>query len=141
MNKPTTQGGDTWEAQIKKNTVSLAYWTGAWLVSMALAAFGPKLLWDQDTVFTVLAIGVNLVVGIGMILANKRHLQGLDELQKKVTLEAMALALGVGLVGGLSYSLLDTSNIISSHAQISHLVILISLTYLAGIIVGNRRYR
>ena len=140
MNKPTTHGG-TWEAQIKKNTVSLAYWTGAWLVSMALAAFGPKLLWDQDTVFTVLAIGVNLVVGIGMILANKRHLQGLDELQKKVTLEAMALALGVGLVGGLSYSLLDTSNIISSHAQISHLVILISLTYLAGIIVGNRRYR
>ncbi len=140
MNKPTTQGR-TWEAQIKKNTVSLAYWTGAWLVSMALAAYGPKLLWDQDTVFTVLAIGVNLVVGIGMILANKRHLQGLDELQKKVTLEAMALALGVGLVGGLSYSLLDTSNIISSHAQISHLVILISLTYLAGIIVGNRRYR
>lgn len=140
MNKPTTQGGN-WEAQIKKNTVSLAYWTGAWLVSMALAAYGPKLLWDQDTVFTVLAIGVNLVVGIGMILANKRHLQGLDELQKKVTLEAMALALGVGLVGGLSYSLLDTSNIISSHAQISHLVILISLTYLAGIIVGNRRYR
>ena len=29
-----------------------------------------------------------------MIVANKHHLQGLDELHRKVQLEAMALALG-----------------------------------------------
>jgi hypothetical protein len=140
MNK-SLNGGDTREARIKKNTANLAYWTGTWLVTMAVAAFGPTFLWHEDTLLTALAVAVNLAVGIGMILANIRYLQGLDELQKKVTLEAMALALGVTLVGGLSYSLLDTTGLISQHAEIAFLVILTSITYLVAIIVGNRRYK
>ena len=76
-----------------------------------------------------------------MILANKRHLNGLDEMQRKIQLEAMALSLGVGVVGGLSYSMLDVTNVISYDAEISHLVILIGLTYLAGTITGQFRYR
>jgi hypothetical protein len=90
---------------------------------------------------TFTAILINLGIGVGMILANKQHLQGLDELQQKIQLEAMALSLGVGLVGGLGYSLLDTTKLISSDAEISHLVILMSLTYLGGVIAGNRRYK
>jgi hypothetical protein len=82
-----------------------------------------------------------MAVGVGMILANKRHLQGLDELHQKIQLDAMAISLGVGVVVGLGYSNLDVTNIISADAEISHLVILIALTYLAGIIIGNRKYR
>ena len=76
-----------------------------------------------------------------MIHANKIHLKGLDEMQQKIQMEGMALSLGVGLVCGLSYSLLDTTNLISFDAEISHLVILMGLTYLTGIILGHRRYR
>ena len=108
---------------------------------MAVAAFGPKFIWDFNSTISILAILVNTGLGIGMILANKRHLNGLDEMQRKIQLEAMALSLGVGVVGGLSYSMLDVTNVISYDAEISHLVILIGLTYLAGTITGHFRYR
>lgn len=125
----------------KKTTINLAYWTGAWVISMALVAFGPKFLWDENPTLTILATLINLGFGIGLIFANKRHLNSLDELQRKIQLEAMAIALGVAVIFGLAYSNLDVTNLISYDAEISHLVILIGLTYLAGTIIGNLRYR
>ena len=101
-----------WNTRVKKNTKNLALWTMVWLLSMAIATFGPKFIWDSENVLTVAGIILNALLGVGMILANIRHLNGLDDLQKKIQLEGMAIALGVGIVGGLSYSLLDTTNII-----------------------------
>lgn len=132
---------DDWAANCARNTLRLGYWTAAWLVTMAAASFGPRILWHANDLLTALAILVNLLIGFGMILANKRHLNGLDEMQQKIQLEAMALSLGVGLVVGLSYSNLDVTHLIAADAEISHLVILMGLTYLAGIIAGHRKYR
>jgi hypothetical protein len=127
-------------ARNRKNTLRLGYWTGAWLITMAIAVFGPILVW-QNKMLTGAAIVINVAVGVGMIVANKNHLGGLDELQQKIQLEAMALALGVGLVFGLGYSTMDVTNFISADAEISHLVMLIGLTYGAGVILGHRKYR
>ncbi|MDH3399996.1 MAG: hypothetical protein OEM03_03425 [Chromatiales bacterium] len=140
MNELASKTGD-WKARTRKSTRRLAYWTLAWTLSMAVAAFGPIFLWSDNNLITALAIFINLAMGIGMITANKRHLDGLDELQKKVALEAMALALGVGIVFGLGYSLIEVTHLLPLKAQISHLVILVSLTYLVGTILGNRRYK
>jgi len=130
-----------WNLATKRNTRHLAYWTAAWTLTMALVAFGPKLIWNFNSTISVVAIFMNTAIGIGMILANKRYLNGLDEMQRKLNLEAMAIALGVGVVGGLSYSMLDQSNVISYNAEISHLVILIGITYLIGVVIGNIRYK
>ena len=130
-----------WNLATKRNTRHLAYWTAAWTLTMALVAFGPKFIWNFNSTISVVAIFMNTAIGIGMILANKRYLNGLDEMQRKLNLEAMAIALGVGVVGGLSYSMLDQSNVISYNAEISHLVILISITYLVGVVIGNIRYK
>lgn len=135
------QTDKNWCDSTRKNTVNLAYWTGAWVLTMALVSFGPKFLWNENIALTIIAILVNLAIGIGVIFANKRHLNSLDELQRKIQLEAMSLALGVAVIFGLSYSMLDVTNLISYDAEISHLVILIGLTYLAGTIIGNMRYR
>jgi len=94
-----------WAARSKKNTMRLGYWTGTWLVTMAVATFGPLLVWQS------------------------------------IQLEAMALSLGVGLVVGLGYSMMDVTNLIAFDAQISHLVILVGLTYGTGVFVGLRKYR
>ncbi len=130
-----------WKTQIKKNTKNLALWTMAWTLSMALAALGPKFIWESENTLTVIGIILNALLGVGMIFANIRHLNGLDDLQKKIQLEGMAIALGVGIVGGLSYSLLDTTNLISQDAEISFLVILIGLTYLFSVLIGQKRYK
>ena len=124
----------------RRNTVRLAGWTGAWVVTLAVAVFGPTFAWDS-TLVSLAAILVNVAVGIGMIVANKRHLDGLDELQRKIQLEAMGIALGVGLVGGLAYSTLDVTNVIAADAEISFLIMLIGLTYLVSVVIGQRRYK
>tara|TARA_R110002050_G_scaffold131738_6_gene253645 strand:- start:294 stop:713 length:420 start_codon:yes stop_codon:yes gene_type:complete len=129
-----------WKNANKQNTARLAKWTFAWVITMAIANFGPIYLWQQQAI-TALAIGINFMIGIGMIMANRRQLLGLDELQQKIQLHAMGLSLGVGLIVGLSYSNLDTTNLISGHAEISHLVIIMSLSYLVGIILGHRKYQ
>ena len=132
---------NNWAARKARNTIVLAYWTLAWVVTMAIATFGPMFIWQENNSLTILAILINMAIGFGMILANKRHLKGLDEMEQKVQLEAMGLSLGVGLVVGLGYSNLDVANVIGTDAEISHLVILMGLTYLVGVIFGLRRYR
>jgi len=123
----------------RKDTLNLAGWTGAWLASLAVATFGPLLLWES-VVLSLAAVIVNLGLGAGMIVANKRHLEGLDELQQRIQLEAMALTLGVAMVGGLAYSVLDVTNVVTFDAEISHLVILMGLTYAITVGAGRRRY-
>lgn len=130
-----------WNTQNKSNTINLAIWTMAWLLSMALAVFGPKFIWDGEYALTAIGVIVNALLGLGMILANIRLLNGLDDLQKKIQLEGMAIALGVGIVGGLSYSLLDTTNLIPHDAEISFLVMLIALVYLFSVLIGQIRYK
>ena len=123
------------------NTKRLAKWTAAWVISLALATFGDKFIWQQNELITAIAIGINFLVGIMMIMVNKQHLTDLDELQQKIQLNAMGLSLGIGLIVGISYSTLDTTGLISSHAEISHLIIVMALTYMIGIILGNRKYQ
>jgi hypothetical protein len=134
-------GSGSWAANSCRNTIQLAYWTGAWLVTTAIATFGPVLIWEFSKIPTIIAISINLLVGFGMIFANKKHLKGLDEMHQKIQLEAMALSLGVGLVVGISYSILDTANVIAGDAEISYLIILIGLTYGVGVRMGLRKYR
>ena len=140
MNRTPPAGG-SWHANVRRHTVRLAYWTLAWVLTMAIATFGPQFLWSKESALTVVAIAVNLVIGFGMIRANKQHLQSLDEMQQRIHLEAMGITLGVGLVVGLGYSSLDLNDVISGDAEISFLVILMGLTYFVGVVVGTRKYR
>jgi hypothetical protein len=129
-----------WEDNIKRQTVKLAGWTIAWLVTLAIASFGPKFLWNSTDWISATAIGINVLVGIGMIVANKNHLRSLDEMQQKIYLEAMAISLGAGLVGGIAYSNLDVTNVIPFHAEIAHVVILMAVTFMGSLAILNRKY-
>ena len=132
MNSKTTR---------KQNQSRLAIWTFAWTASTALVAFGPKFLWNESTGLTLLALLLNVGIGIGMILANRRLFEGLDELERKIHLEALALTLGLTLIVGIAYSLMDTTNIIPWDAEISFLVIFMGLCYLTAVVLNQKRYR
>jgi len=140
MSKQTTSPND-WEAKKASNIRNLRYWTLAWVLTSALAAFGPRFIWDYQTALTVLGVVINVVIGFRMIVANRDYLRGLDEMHRKIFLDAGALSLGVGLVIGLSYELLEDIKLISFEPEISHLVILMCLTFLVGMIRGHRTYR
>ena len=139
----SSQSQDTgaWESRAIRNTLGLAAWTAAWVASAALAAFGPSLLWNEQFAPTLLATGFSVLVGVGMLLANKRFLQGLDELQRTVQLQAMAWTLGAGLVGGVAWALFARHDLIGFQAEIGHLMAFMGVVYLVGCVVGTLRYR
>ena len=128
-------------AQTKKNTIRLFFWSVAWVLATAGASFGPKSLWDFNTLPTILGVLVHIGIGFGMIRMFKQYLLGLDELQKKIQLDAMALSLGIGLVIGSSYELLEDIKLIPFEPEIPHLIILMSLTYVVGTVLGHRKYQ
>ncbi|MCF6144675.1 hypothetical protein PMAG_a1531 [Pseudoalteromonas mariniglutinosa NCIMB 1770] len=74
-----------------------------------------------------------------MIMANKRHLSGLDELQQRLHLNAMAITLGGSLVFGLAYSVLQTSGVISLRQGISHLVMFMGITYFVCVVLMTKQ--
>lgn len=124
----------------KKSTVQLGFWTLSWLVTLALATFGPKFIWDDHSIFTILAVVVNLVNGVLMILANRKMFNHYDELERKIHLESMGLTLGLAIIVGLTYSLLDQTNLIQSEAEIGLLVGFIGISYLIALLINRRRY-
>ena len=124
----------------KKRLIRLAIWTWSWVATLAVATFGPKYIWEENTFWTTLAIGLNLVNGVLMISANRSLFNHYDELERKIHLESMGLTLGLTVVTGLSYSLLDQTNLISSNAEIGFLVMFISITYLITLLINRKRY-
>ncbi len=139
MKKPNPDSNQ-WETTNINNTILLGFWSAGWLLTTALAAFGPKFLWNFDTLPTVLAILINLGVGFGMILMCIRNLKGQDELQQKIFFDAAAMSLGAGIVCGCSYELLEDIKLITFQPEISHLIILMGLTFGISVIAGHRRY-
>ncbi len=111
------------------------------MAATALMAFGPKFLWNKASVFTLLAVGLDLAVGAGMIMANKKYIAELDELQRKVQLDSMGITLGVALIAGVPSSVMDAYHVIPFRADIAYLLILMSLTFAVSNLYGTWRYR
>lgn len=124
----------------KKNLYQLAAWTWSWVATLAIATFGSKYLWDGHSVLTALAVCVNFANGILMILANRDLFNNFDELERKIHLESLALTLGLTVVVGLSYSLVDVTNLLSFDAEIGNLVFFTGITYLICLTINTRRY-
>ena len=124
----------------KKRTLQLAFWTWSWVATLAVATLGPKMLWADNHLLTAATILINLANGIGMILANRKLFNHYDELERKIHLESMAFTLGASVVVGLSYSLIDQTNLISADAEIGFLVMFIGITYMLALLINRKRY-
>lgn len=124
----------------KKHLIHLAFWTWSWVLTLAIATFGPEFFWGEKSALTIVAIVVNLAIGILMVLANRKLFNHYDELERKIHLESMGLTLGLAVIIGLTYSLLDQKNLIQSDAEIGFLVGFIGITYMISLMVNRKRY-
>jgi hypothetical protein len=130
----------TQQKERNKKLRTLATWTFTWVITMAIASFGPKYIWDHHTFLTPFAIVVNFVNGLLMIIANRDLFNHFDELERKIHLEATGFTLVLSVVAGLSYSLLDTTDLIPFDASIAILVMFMSITNLLAVIINSRRF-
>lgn len=124
----------------KSNKKKLAYWTVAWTVSQAVVTFGSLLIWPNSSVVILITILLNIALGIGLILANRKYFIEGDELEKKIAIESMSLALGLSIVLGLAYSSADQANLIPFDAEISHIVIFNGVCILLSMAITRKKY-
>lgn len=96
--------------------------------------------WYSSDLISIFAIVINAFIGLGMIASFVRFLKGMDELQRKIQLDSLAVSMGVGLVGSFTYSLLVTAKFITD-SEISDIILLTVVTYMVAVIVGQIRYR
>jgi hypothetical protein len=124
----------------KQQVLNLAGWTWSWVATLALATFGPQFIWDDHQLLTILFVGLNFANGIAMVIANRHFFNSLDELQRKIQLEALGITLGLTVIIGITYSLLDTTNLIGVDAEIGFLVGIIGIIYMVSTLIIRKRY-
>ena len=123
-----------------KNTIRFLCWSVAWSMTMVLADKAILYEWHSSALISAIAIVLNAGIGIGMILSYLRHLKSMDELQRKIQLDALAIAMGVALVGSFSYSLMVTAKFITD-AEVSDIILLMTFAFVVSVTVGHVRYR
>ena len=136
--KPAENG---YQSRTRTNVLRLFYWNGAWGATTALMALGPKFLWNRAMEFTLLSVGLDVAVGVCMILANIKYIAELDELQRKVQLNSMGITLGVALIAGVPLSVMEAYHVLPFHMDIAYLLILMTLTFAVSNLYGTWRYR
>lgn len=136
----TTSNNCNLQERVRNNTKSQFIWTSAWLITTALLAFGPKLLWDFAQTFTWIAVILNVLMGIKMLLVNKAYLNGLDEMQRKIHFNAMAISLGITMISGTLYGLLKPAGLIDFSPNPSNLLFVMGISYLVAVVINNKAY-
>jgi hypothetical protein len=124
-----------------RKTAGLAIWTLAWVASVALARFGPELLWAGQPVASWIAVGLNLVVGVAWIVAFARYLRAVDEVQRKIMLDALGITLGFGWVVGFGYVVAESAGLITADIELGLFPALLGVVFLIATLVGWVRFR
>jgi hypothetical protein len=121
-----------------KPAVRVFSWTVAWGVTILLACIGAKFLKLPQVLFIVIVI-VNIGVGIGAIRAHIGWINAIDEMQRKIQLEFMAMTLGILWVAFGAILIMDTVSILDVDVVI--FPVLAALAMFAGTLFGVLRHR
>ena len=123
----------------QKNQRRIIAWSLAWILPFLGASIAIENEWiGSDGPALAATVGVT-VLGLGVLFAYRRFLRDADELMRKIQLDALALTVGVGVVSGFSYTLLESAGVVA-RAEAMTLVMVMVVTYITGVVVGQRRF-
>ena len=135
------QASTTHQKTKRRQTLrKLSFWTFMWVLTEALVVFGQEKLWEGVLWLSILVLVINLLMGLGMVFTYRNLLNLLDELERKIQLESMGLTLGLTLIVGVGYSVMDITNMIPWDAEIGILVFFMGICYITCMIINTRRY-
>lgn len=122
----------------RRNQWRLTLWSFVWALSFVAVTLAAKKEWLPFGVTLAGVIGTSLF-GIVTVLAYRRFLHETDELRRKIEVEALCLAFGVGIVAGLTYWLLAVMGAVPAKDFIWVFLVMI-VTHPLGVLIGLRRY-
>jgi fluoride ion exporter CrcB/FEX len=135
------QANKHWTASEKdrRNQRQIVFWSLAWIVPFLFVDLAVSNDWIESDAFAIVGTLAVTILGVGLLLAFRRFLKDADELRRKIELDALALTVGVGVVAGFSYSLLESAGLIDK-AELMNLVVVMAATYVISVNVGLRRF-
>ena len=111
-----------------------------WMVTLLLSSIGSEYAWYNTMLVISIAFIVHTSIGVVMVFSFRKFLSELDDLERKIQLDALALSVGVTIISFSSFSILSKAGIIAELDQ-SSLIALIAVTYMIGNIAGRIKYR
>lgn len=124
----------------KRNQRFVVGWAMAWAIAWVGVSHCLKTGLVESDILAVTGILLTTGLGFGLLMAYRHFLREADELRRKIELDALALAVGVGLVGGVCFRLLQQAGIVAGGSDFEVTVLLMSATQATGVIMGMRRY-
>ena len=122
-------------------SLQLGLWTCLWLVTLAAARFGPDSMWGNRAALSWIAVGMNVVVGIGWIFAFARYLRVQDDLWRQINRDALGTTLGVGWVVGFAVFLARTAGLFDADLSLAWFPAMLGVVYMVAVLLGWFRYR
>jgi hypothetical protein len=122
----------------QRNQWRIILWSFFWALTFVATTLGAKRDWWPFGV-TLAGVFVTALLGVAAVLAHRRFLQETDELRRKIEVEALAFAFGVGVVGGLTYWLLAVVGAVPATGYI-YVFVMMLLAHPLGVLIGLRRY-
>ncbi len=123
----------------RRNQRIILAWMLAWTVSWLLVSVGI----NHDVIPpggpAIAGAVFSAALGIGMVVVYRRFLREADELRRKIELDAFALAAGVGVVGAVTYWLLERAGAIGEADMLNVAVVMVCM-HAIGVVLGERRY-
>jgi len=111
-----------------------------WAGTLAVTAFSKEYTWHNTMLFISIIFTLHTAIGIFMVLSFRKFLKELDDLERKIQLDALALSVGITIISFSSSSILSMVGIIEKLDQ-SSLIMLMAITYMIGIVAGRIKYR
>ena len=123
----------------RKNQRRILWWSLAFIVLFVVASKAIESERIENGSSAIVATIIVSLLGVRVILAHRQFLRDADELMRKIQLDSLALAHGVGVVAGFSYTLLLSADIVSETTALNLVAIMI-VTYVVSMLVSMRRY-
>lgn len=111
-----------------------------WAFSLGISVWCASEGWLDNIAALVALFSINCFIGVAMIVNFRRFLIELDDLERKIQLDALALSVGITVIWFSSGSILSLAGVIDN-IEPSSLIVTISLSYIVGIVVGRVKYR
>jgi hypothetical protein len=130
----------TYDRRAIRDNLAFVGWTFAWMASLVVSDKAALYDWWTAEWITWLSIAVNFALGVWLVIRFMRMLRGMDDLQRKIQLDALAISFGVSLVFTICYSLLVTWGYITDE-EVTDVFMVMCVTYALAALAGTLRYR
>jgi hypothetical protein len=132
--------GSSYYARYIRENLKMVGWIFAWMTTLTISDKAELYGWWSEEWITIASIVVNAAFGLWMIHVYRRMLRGMDDLQRKIQLDALSMALGISLVGTITYSLLVTWGYIVDE-EVTDIFMLMCVSFSVSVVYGAVKYR